>query len=69
MITKSRSAMLSMVKLHLIPRCQMRMMFSFVDMGDTDSDFNGDDEEGRERVRSGKSVENNIFSTEAFQLS
>ena len=45
------------------------MMFSFVDMGDTDSDFNGDDEEGRERVRSGKSVENNIFSTEAFQLS
>ena len=32
------------------------MMSSFVDMGDTDSDFNGDDEEGRERVRSGKSV-------------
>ena len=35
----------------------MRMMSSFVDMGDTDSDFNGDDEEGRERVRSGKSVQ------------
>ena len=41
-------------------------MFSFVDMGDTDSDFNGDDEEGRERVRSGKSKGNNIFSTEAY---
>ena len=48
-------------------------MFSFVDMGDTDSDFNGDDEEGRESGKGscslGESVENNIFSTEAFQLS